>query len=505
MKRFLSVTLAALLLATAGCGGGDGARNQDDTLNIALSAPPNTLDPAKIDQTFVRYINLAYDPVIVKGPDGTMEPGLAESWRYVGSGNKRFELTLRSQVKFSDGSPLTARAVKQSLEYQKSAGGQAQPFWAGKTITVTGPRSLRITSDTPDPVMPLELSQDYLAGNIISPKALEDPKRLGTTTAGTGPYVLDRKATVSGERYVYTRNPLYWNKSAVHYRQVIIRVIPNPNSVLNALKTDQIDVALGDYTTATAAEQADLQVKHAPLAFYGLNLMDRGGTVAPPLRDMQVRQALNYAVDREAITAALFGKYGTPTEQTVVPGQDGALDEEFYTYDPAKAKQLLAEAGYSSGFTLPVVTTTFASQSQVVQAIAGDLQKVGVKLQLTVRQDATRYISDQVSKRFPAAGITFGGLPIYVEGPALFLPNADTFNPFGTADRELSALYDGATTAGQERRAELDQEIEHWLVSHAWFVPVTLSPVFYFAQPDVAGVEPSAGQPMSNPAWWHPQ
>jgi peptide/nickel transport system substrate-binding protein len=507
------VIAVALLLAVSGCGGGDkkavtggGGRGVvGDELTIAFFTPPNTLDPAKIGPAFGWYSYLAYEPLIVWDPDGKPRPGLAKSWRYVGHGNRTFELTLRPGVKFSDGAPVTADAVKASLEYQAKAGGVATAYLAGKTVKATGPLTVRVRSKTPDPQMPLVLSQVYLAGNVVSPSALKDPERLGTTTAGAGPYVLDKSATVANDHYTFVPNPDYWDKPAVHYRRVTIKVIPNPNSALNAMKTGQVDVMSGDVRTADAAERAGLQVVHTPQLFTALALLDRDGKLAPALADVRVRQALNYAIDRKTITSGLLRKYGTPTDQTVVDGQDGSLGRPMYTYDPAKAKQLLAEAGHADGLTIRATTMTAQQQSQIMQAVASDLQKVGVTLDLKVEANTNKYAADLSGGKYPAAGITYGAQPISFEGPQLFLPNAYFFNPFHSNDPEVNKLYGKAAAASDDAaRGDIDRRIQERLVSQAWFVPVNFQPLIYYARPDVAGLEVTPGNPGGNPVWLYP-
>ncbi|MEN3280295.1 MAG: peptide/nickel transport system substrate-binding protein [Solirubrobacteraceae bacterium] len=515
MGHAIAVVLVLVAALVAGCGGGGKAVGTSDkagktasavgdTLNLAVARPPNSLNPAFTNTSWAWYVHLAYDPLIIWGPDGKPKPSLATSWRYVGNGNKTFELTLRPNVKFSDGSALTAKVVKDNLDYQKQAGGPYQPFVAGKTITATGPLTVRITTKLPDPEIVRELSQDLMAGNMISPKGLANPKGLGTTTAGAGPYVLQPEATVPGDHYTYTPNPNYWNKAAIHYRKVVVKALPNPNSVLNALKTGQVDAAIGDYTTAATAESAGLQVKSAPFVFLGLNLMDRKGKIVPALGDVRVRQALNYAVDRKTISQALLGKFGTPTEQTVVPGQDGALTEPVYTYDPAKAKQLLAQAGYAKGLTIPVLTTTYSSQDQVTQAIAGDLEKVGVKLKIKVEANVDKYTSDMIAAKYPAASMGIGALPIYIESPLMFFPTAAVFNPFKAADAKVQSLWAQAAAADPGQREALDQQLERRIVELGWFVPVMLSPKFYYARTNVTGIAPTVDQPKPNPVWFQP-
>jgi peptide/nickel transport system substrate-binding protein len=495
-----TLTISACTSNKSGTTGG----SVGDSLNIAMGTAPNSLDPGKIDPAFGWYVQLAYDPLIVWDAHGKAQPGLATAWKYVGSGNRLFDITLRPNVKFSDGSALTAEGVKASLEYEAKAGGQAQAYLAGKTFSVTGPLSLRITSPTPDPLIPRELTQDYMAGNIVSPTALKKPASLGTGTSGAGPYVLKASQTIAGDHYTYVPNPNYWNKDAVHYRTVTVKVIANQNSALNALKSGQVDVINGDYTTAAAAESAGLQVKYAPQVFVGINLVDRNGTLAPALRDVRVRQALNYAVDRDTITKALFGKYGTPTEQTVCPGGDGHLNGRTYSYDPQKAKQLLASAGYANGFQLPVLTTSYFGISNVDQAIASDLAKVGVQVKLTNQPNVTTYVQQIVQAKYPATGLGYGCQPIFLEGPGVFLPAAATFNPFKSSDQQLQALYTRAAGADATTQADLDRQIEQRLVDLAWFLPVSLSPVFVFARTTVSGIAPTGAQPGSDPVWWQP-
>jgi len=115
-----------------------------------------------------------------------------------------------------------------------------------------------------------------------------------------------------------------------------------------------------------------------------------------------------------------------------------------------------------------------------------------------------KYIQNMVAAKYPAIGIGYGGQPIYLEGPGLFLPSAATFNPFKSSDKDLEDLYAKAAAANDTDRKALDQQIEQRLIDEAWFVPVSLSPVFFFARPGVTGVEPSPGQPITNPVWFAP-
>jgi peptide/nickel transport system substrate-binding protein len=509
----LGVSLAAAASVAACSGSGTaatsgGGGSSSSTLTLALASAPTTLDPGGFNTATEWFWDLAYETPVVYTTAGTATPGLAVKWGYVGTGNKVFDMTLRSGVKFSDGTPLTAEAVKESITYAAAfpGGGAAARWKTGKTITVTGPLTLQITSAKPDPQIARELDQDLAGAFIVSPAALKNPTKLGTTTDGTGPYILQQQGTVVGDEYTYTANPNYWNKSAQYYKTVVIKVIPTQNAVLDALKTGQIDAAPGDYTTADAAKSAGLQVTDVDVEFLGLNLADRDGTLGKALGDVRVRQAINYAIDRETITKALFGSYAVPTESIVYPqpGKEGAPSSSYYTYDPAKAKQLLAEAGYSHGLTLNTLTTTYNGQSEITQAIAADLQSVGITLKLTTDSTQAQYLTDVESAKYPVSSIGFGVLPLYLEGPQLYLHTHGTWNPFNTDDPKLDSLYEQAAAATGATQASLYQQLVHELTEQGWFALATLAPRFYFARSTVTGIAPSQAEPQVDALWIKP-
>jgi peptide/nickel transport system substrate-binding protein len=332
-----------------------------------------------------------------------------------------------------------------------------------------------------------------VVGDMISETGLHSPSLLGTRTYGAGPYVIDPAQTVSGSQYTYVPNPHYYDKSAVHWKKVVIKVITDPQSMLNALKTGQVQVANGDPTTIAAARQAGLTVTDTPDLWVGVTLADRGGTTAKPLAILQVRQALNYATDRSAISAALFPGTGSPTSQLIVPGGYGyqASLTNAYPYDTAKAKKLLAAAGYPHGFPLKIVTGEYGGMNLVAQALAQQWQKVGVNLQVTDYANSNQYYAAAFGGKFPTFMTVFGQIPTWVEGPALFLPSA-SYNPFHTASAQLAALYAQEARSSGAQQATVDQQIEAYLVHQAWFVPVATVGLPYYATKAVTGIATSA-------------
>ena len=493
-----SVALAACGGQVAGTTSTTSSGKTGEVLTVGFSIQgPQTLDPAKAPQNYAWFEELAYEPLIVQRSDGSLAPGLATSWSYTGTGNTTFVLHLRPGVKFSDGSSLTAQGVADDLRYVVKSAGQMSPFFAGDTFTATDPLTVTIKAAAPNPDFPQILTQDDVVGDIISAKGLQSPSLLGTRTFGAGPYMLDAAATVAGDQYTYVPNPNYYDKTAAHWKKVVVKVVTSPQSMLNAMKTGQIQVANGDPTTIAAATQAGLTVTSTPDLWMGVTLADRGGVLAKPLANAQVRQALNYATDRSAISKALFPGTGTATSQLAPPGgygYDPSLTSA-YPYDVGKAKQLLAAAGYPHGFSLKIVTGDYGGENLMAQALAQQWQQVGVNLQVTDDANSDQFYAAAFGAKFPAFMTVFGQIPTWIEGPSLFLAPA-SYNPFRTASSPLASLYQQEARSSGAQQVLLDQQIEAYLVNQAWFVPVVTIGLPYYATSAVAGATTSAKAPL---------
>jgi peptide/nickel transport system substrate-binding protein len=506
----IAVAAAVVAIAAAGCSAKSSVANDASgsqpqaagtvggTLTVAYSAVPLTLDPAKAVQNDSLYDALAYEPLIVRMDNGSLAPGLATSWRYLGNSNTEFQLQLRSGVQFSDGSLLTAQDVVNDLRYVLQSGGQMAPLFTGDTFSATGPRTVVIKTPQPNPDLPTLLTQDDVVGGIISPDGLKDTAKLGTETSGAGPYELDAAASVGGNYYTYVPNPHYYDKPAVHWHKVVVRAITSPQAVLNAMETGEVQFAVGDASTASAAQKAGLTVTTTPFLWTGVTLADRAGKMLKPLADVRVRQALNYATNRSAIASALFSG-GRPTSELTVPGGYGYDPgvNDAYPYNVAKARQLLAAAGYPHGFTLPIVTADYSSMNLVAEALAQQWAEIGVKLKITDLANANQYDTDAFAPKFPAFMTIFGQEPIWTEGPSLFLPSA-LFNPFHTANTQLTELFSNAAKATGSSQSAADEAVEAWLVHQAWFVPVVTFGLPYYATKAVTGTSVSAQEPLAS-------
>jgi peptide/nickel transport system substrate-binding protein len=500
-----TVVIATLLvasLATSACLGAGRTAQTGTTLTALALAAPNSLNPAlnTVCASCVWFTTLAYDPLIKMGPHGKLEPGIATSWEYIGTGNTHFRLHLGSGVKFSDGTPVDADAVVQSLNYVRKAGGQLAFYLTGiDSITATDPSTVDITLTQANPELPSLLAGPYQLGDLISPKALVNPADLGNRTAGAGPYMLNPSQTVTNDHYTYVPNPNYRDKSAVRYKQITIKIVSNTTAALEVLRTGAADVAIGDLNTETSARNAGLKVYSTLVAETGIDLIDRTGVVSKPLADVRVRQALNYAVDRKTIAQAVLHGKGQPVNQVGTPGTSDYLQPAAnqYAYDPSKAKQLLADAGYPNGFSVNMeIYAQNPPTGDVAQAVISDWQQIGVKVDANVVSDGGAYAKDVASKKFATFSYGFGYVPFYQYSPVFYLPVPTPFNAFGTSDPQLTQLIAEGNAASGSDRIRLYGQATQRALDLAWLAPVTSYPVFYFASSKVGNAQIDPANPL---------
>jgi peptide/nickel transport system substrate-binding protein len=488
--------IAALGLALAGCTGGGASANApaDKTLTIALPSPPISLDPSKAATgAYINYVEPTYASLLNRATDGTIVGGLADKWGYVGEGNKDFEFSLRDGVKWADGSAITADDVVKSLDYFKRGSGGSAPYLADMTFTAVDDRTVHITSTAPNPVIADLLTPEFLAGAIISPAGLKNPASLGQATFGAGQYVYDGSKSTNGDTYVFTPNKNFYDQSAIKYDSITIRVITNTNSAVQALKSGQIDFMQGTPDSASAVTgDANIKTLAAPSLWAGLYLLDRNGKVLPALADKRVRQALNYAVDRKAISKAVYGKYGTPLDQPAVPGLDGYSKSaaDTYTYDPKKAKELLAAAGYANGLTIPVNYGTFDQENtKLVQAVQSQLAEVGVTLELKAATNFGGWVQDLVSKKYVATVLSPGaGGSAYFITSSTFMPGG-IMNLFGAEDPEMTSAFNALAVASPQDRSDAAQATTKVAVDNALSLPISTGSTIVLYSKKLQGVE----------------
>jgi peptide/nickel transport system substrate-binding protein len=240
------------------------------------------------------------------------------------------------------------------------------------------------------------------------------------------------------------------------------------------------------------AESAGLTVVRNPVDWWGIILFDREGKIVPALGDKRVRQAMNYAVDREQILETIALGAGRVTTQ-VVPANSLAyvpeLDER-YPYDPDQARALLEEAGFADGveFTAPTPPT----YQTYMEAIAGYLADVGITMNLEVI-DGSGFIEAMVSGDYPASVFTFGSEHPHSDFSIMVL-DGGSLNILNTTDPEVDRLYKEAAGSDEDEQRELYQQINEIVTEDAWFLVTHQQDSILVAQPHLSGLDPYLNQ-----------
>lgn len=468
-----AATIAIAALALTGCAGagddgsGAGESGRADRLTLTAIIGPTSYDIGQGAEYGNRspFFQAVFDTLLQKNAAGEIEPWLATEWEF-NDDNTVLTLTLRDDVEFTDGTPLDADAVVASLERFRDGTAPQAATLAGKEFAAVDPTTVTITQPTPDPSLVNLLS--IAPGLIQAPSTFDDPDS-ATEPVGSGPYILDTAATVTGTTYVYTANPDYWNPDAVKYDNLTINVIEDPTATLNALKAGEANGAkIVNNDTIPEIEASGWTIESNELDFQGLLLFDRAGTMAPELADVRVRQAINMAFDREALLDALQAGYGTVTEQ-VFPetsvGYDEALDST-YGYDPEAAKELLAEAGYPDGFTLDMMSTP-AFQT-TFDLVAQQLADIGITVNYT-DPGTGNFITDMLAPKYPATWMALEQNPDWQLINFMIAPQA-TFNPFRSQDPQVDE-YIATIQMGGDDAEQATKDLNAYIVEQAWFAP----------------------------------
>jgi peptide/nickel transport system substrate-binding protein len=499
-----AITVSAALALTACGGGATGANNpaaaKATTLTLGTVQEIRSWDPA---QAHVGHIlqpyQAAYDSLLLREPDGKLSPMLATTWKY-NDANTKLTVDLRTDVTFSDGAKFDAEAAKANLDHFKTANGpQMAQLTAVTDVAVVDADTIELNLSTPDPSLEFYLSQ--AAGLMGSPKAL-GTEAIKTEPVGSGPYVMDKAATVKDSQSVFTARKDYWNKDLQKFQKVTFKTLTDLTARTNALVSGQVDATLLDPKTGKQAEGAKMTLAANQVDWQGLLLMDRDGVKNAPLKDVRVRQAINYAFDRKTILDQVLLGQGTPTSQPFGK-ESGAWVEELenkYPYDPAKAKALLKEAGYETGVTIELPSVPgFETQIAVVKQQLAD---IGITLNVGSAITNT-FTSDVAAQKFTTMYFSlFQGEP-WVAINQIVSTKA-LYNAFKNTTPELQAKIDAVQSGGKDA-GKLAQEVNKYVVDQAWFAPmfrvnqmyyhnskITVTPQIQQAVPSIYNYSPAS-------------
>lgn len=479
------------------------------TITIAEADTPDTLDPDKsgtaVTGLIMRWVGdtmVAVNPYTLK-----VVPDLATSWK-VSKNGLTYVFTLRKGVTFQDGTPFNARAMAYSLERAQrlghSAGALLQPV---KSIKVLGAYSLQIVLKTPyAPFLTAGLANPDLMA--ISPTAVKkEGASFASKPVGTGP--LEVSQYIAGKSVTLTRNPNYhWapsfykNRGPVRFQKLVLEFLPNNTTVVNGLLSGELQGG-GILASSLNRFQNNPQFKLYKSLGQGLNLYITMNFKNPALDILNVRKAINLAINRHDIIKLALQGYGVPAYGPLPPtifGFDKNTRKYGYHSNPAEAKRLLAQAGFKMvngvmtkgamklEFTFDVGNfPTWVTASQVIQQ---ELAKVGIQVKINTLDFASD-LSDleKGDADLGLMGYTYDDpdvLYLFLHSSQIGTGLNMSYYKSRTLDRLLTA---GRETTNQAARAAVYVRIQKYMDANAIWAPIWVAQNFTVAQANIKGLE----------------
>ncbi len=485
-----ALILAACTDPTASEGNSTDTEDQGDTNGEAQSggeitltdlSDAQSLDPHVVtDAASMRYIENLYNTLFryKKGTYGEVEGDLVKDYQ-VSDDGKEYTFTLHDGVTFHNGDPLTSKDVKYSFERIKKKEVRSAQFSAVKSIETPSDNKVVITLS--EPVAPF---LTFLANpmNVIVDKKIveENDGDLSNADAGSGPFKLVK--WTKDQQMVMEKFDDYFKEGKPYLDKVTWRSIPDETARTTAIRNGEIDILLQvqPKNIPTLKKAQNVNVKSVTGSYWeylGLN------TENGPLADKKVRQAIAWAVDREAINKVVkFGKANVLKSGPIPEGHWAHLDEDVYPgQDLKKAKNLLKEAGYGDGLDITLKVGTDKHQVDAAQVIKQQLEKVGINVKV---------LSQEKSVFFEALGkhefeMTVVGWVGFVD-PDEFLYNIfhtdGMYNQQGYSNPEVDKLL-------EQGRKELDKEKRKEIYDKAQKIIAEDAPmVFLYANPQTSAI-----------------
>lgn len=380
MKQRVVQAVTAVFFAAGVLAGPSAAFAAKDSLVLGMVLEPPHLDPtahaaAAVDE--VVYANV-FEGLTRIDRNGAVKPALAESWA-VSDDGLTYTFTLHEGVTFHDGTAFDSADVKFSLDRAMADDSvNAQKGLFAPIASVTAPDARTVIVTLKQPAGNLLFNLGWGDAIIVAP---ESAAKNNEMPIGTGPFKFDR--WVKGDRIELVRNPDYWGTPA-KLAKVTFKIIPDPSAATAALLAGDVDAFPNvPAPEALAQFEADPRFTVVVGSTEGETILAMNNA-RDALKDIRVRRALAMAIDRQAIIdGAMFG-YGTPIGSHFAPHHPAYVDLTGRTpYDPAKAKDLLAEAGYGDSLTLSLMLPPPSYARRGGEIIAAQLAAIGVKTEIT--------------------------------------------------------------------------------------------------------------------------
>jgi peptide/nickel transport system substrate-binding protein len=453
----LSLALAGVFAAalSAGMPQSSQAASSSEQFTIGAGTEPDTLDVQGQGSTAVmNYMEFVVEPLVRLEPDGSLTPALAESWE-ISEDGLQVTFHLRKNVKFQDGSPFNAEAVKFNFDRvldKKIRVPLRGYFETVSKVEALDEHTVRITLTAPTPA--------FVGSLVTGPAAMMSPASIdkhGNTyekiiyPVGTGRFKF--REYVGGDHLTFDRWDGYWGKKP-YYKTIKILIMPEPASREAAVLSGQADMIMQPPSVDIDKLKKNPKVKviigpTTRIIYMAMN------NQSAAFSDVRVRQALNYAVDKESIIKSILFGAATPTHSPLSNLMASYCDTGFYKYDPDKARALLNEAG-AKDLTVKLIAPNghYIQDRQATQAIAAYFQQVGVKSTVSTTDWATylAWVAEPPSKQGPQMNM-FGyagstpaaatpGFSLFAGGTPAFPPNG--YNTAFYQNEEFNTLWKAA-------------------------------------------------------------
>lgn len=388
MKRFLSILLAVLMLVpfTAMAQG----KSADNDMVVALQADATHLDPHVSSNGFSNQItNAMYETLLRFNEKSEITPYLATEWS-VSEDALTYTFKLREGVKFHDGEPFNAEAVK--AVYERGVANENLTLkrtirnWAG--VEVKGEYEVAITLKTPNNTFINKITQM----RMVSPKAMAMENAsdyLAKNSAGTGPFKLAER--VDGGYTKMVPNKEWWGEQGPTVDSLTFLVVPEDGARIAMLQTGEADIIYPMPVTdvATLSGNPDIQVNVRPTTTYRyatLNTQWKMADGRQPFADKRVRQAMNYAFDSEAYAKVVFNGYAKAPTSIFADTILYFAPQTPYAVDLEKAKALMKEAGFEDGFDVEIVVDNTTIEQKGATFLQQQLSQIGINVKLLANE-----------------------------------------------------------------------------------------------------------------------
>jgi peptide/nickel transport system substrate-binding protein len=469
------------------------------TIALHVTLAPTWFDPAEVPGVVTPFMTLyaLHDAVVKPMPGNPWTPSLAESWTASKDG-LTYEFVLRKGVRFHNGDPVTAEDVKFSFERYKGSGNSALKARVAAVEIVDAQRvRFRMKQPWPD-FMTFYATPATGAAWIVPKKYVERVGDEGFKKApiGAGPY---RFVSFNpGVELVLEANEGYWRKVPT-VKRVILKSVPDESTRVAMLKRGEADVAYsirgpnGEEVKRTPG----LTLKPTFPTFTQWVVFTEQWDPKSPWADKRVRMAANHAIDRKAFVDAEYLGYGKPALSIIPREYEFYWPSPGYAYDPARAKQLLTEAGYPKGFDAVEIATDNVYVPEAETVING-FQAVGIRLKLRPLERAGFYKADQEKafKHLVRVGSgTAGNAATRIEA---FVISGGIRSYGGYPD--IDALFrDQAGEIDKKRRETMLHRIQQLMHERAMFAPLVEPPLLSGVGSRLAEVPSIPGHPFVSP------